>query len=163
MKQHYKHMFDQVLNQVGMTPDQVEQQRLALVSRCAPPKSEVSSMKRSKKSIRILLTAAAVAVILTVGALAASGILSRTTYLTGGQMTVRDGNDLIPDVLVGGTPDNYSYFEFLYHQDRSLDSVLGTYPDGYDGYHEPAWLTAYRQAQGFPEIKAESEMVQPAN
>lgn len=48
MKQHYKHMFDQVLNQVGMTPDQVERQRLALASRCAPPKSEVSSMKRSK-------------------------------------------------------------------------------------------------------------------
>ena len=124
MKQHYKHMFDQVLNQVGMTPDQVEQQRLALASRCAPPKSEVSSMKRSKKSIRILLTAAAVAVILTVGALAASGILSRTTYLTGGQMTVRDGND---------------------------------------GYHEPDRLIAYRQAHGFSEVNAVSEMVQPAD
>ena len=167
---------------------------------------------------RNLLTAAAVAVILTIGALAASGILSCTTYLTGGQATVRDGNDgylyfeitgpsdpdfspvevrdgkvwlttengqalditgqfseteayvytytdendLIHDVLVGGTPDNYSCFEFLYHQDGSMDSVLGTYPDGYDGFHEPAWLIAYRQEQGIPVVEAESEMVQPA-
>ena len=218
MKQHYKHMFDQVLAQTYTPSDQVEQQRLAPASRCAPPKSEVSSMKRSKKSIRILLTAAAVAVILTIGALAASDILSCTTYLTGGQATVRDGNDgylyfeitgpsdpdfspvevrdgkvwlttetgqalditgqfseteayvytytdennLIHDVLVGGTPDNYSCFEFLYHQDGSMDSVLGTYPDGYDGFHEPAWLIAYRQEQGIPVVEAESEMVQPA-
>lgn len=112
---------------------------------------------------RNLLTAAAVAVILTIGALAASGILSRTTYLTGGQMTVRADNDLTHDVLVGGTPDNYSCFEFLYHQDGSMDSVLGTYPDGYDGYHEPAWLIAYRQAQGFPEVNEVSEIVQPAD
>lgn len=65
-------------------------------------------------------------------------------------------------MLVGGTPDNYSCFEFLYHQDGSMDSVLGTYPDGYDGFHEPAWLIAYRQEQGIPVVEAESEMVQPA-
>ena len=219
MKQHYKHMFDRVLDQTYTPSDQVKRQRLALASRCAPPKSEVSSMKRSKKSIRILLTAAAVAVILTVGALAASGILSRTTYLTGGQMTVRDcndgylyfdftgpsdpdfspvevrdgkvwlttetgqalditgqfseteayvytytdENDLIHDVLIGGTPDNYSCFEFLYHQDGRRASMRGTYPDGYDGYHEPDWLIAYRQAHGFSEVNAVSEMVQPAD
>lgn len=218
MKQHYKHMFDQVLAQTYTPSDQVEQQRLALASRCAPPKSEVYVMKRSKKSIRILLTAAAVAVILAIGALAASGILSCTTYLTGGQATVRDGNDgylyfeitgpsdpdfspvevrdgkvwlttetgqalditgqfseteayvytytdendLIHDVLVGGTPDNYSCFEFLYHQDGRPASIHGTYPDGYDGFHEPAWLIAYRQEQGIPVVEAESEMVQPA-
>lgn len=129
----------------------------------APGKEKAWLAQVTVNHCRNLLTAAAVAVILTIGALAASGILSRTTYLTGGQMTVRDGNDLIHDVLVGGTPDNYSYFEFLYHQDGSLDSVLGTYPDGYDGYHEPAWLIAYRQAQGFPEVNEVSEIVQPAD
>ena len=131
--------------------------------RAAPGKEKAWLAQVTVNHCRNLLTAAAVAVILTIGALAASGILSRTTYLTGGQMTVRDGNDLIHDVLVGGTPDNYSYFEFLYHQDGSLDSVLGTYPDGYDGYHEPAWLIAYRQAQRFPEVNEVSEIVQPAD
>ena len=46
---------------------------------------------KPRRPIRILITAAAVAAALTVGALAASGVLCRIPLLTGGQIEVSYG------------------------------------------------------------------------
>ena len=164
---------------------------------------------KPRRPIRILVTAAAVAAALTVGALAASGVLSRIPLLTGGQIEVsygtrpdgsgyadisrstdvencpievRDGvvwfttetgealditgqfSETEPyvysytdsvgarhDVVVGGTPENYGYFEYAYSGDGSFGGGTGVYPDGdYSALHPPVWLAAYQEANGLP-------------
>ena len=173
------------------------------------------------RPIRILVTAAAVAAALTVGALAASGVLSRIPLLTGGQIEVsygtgedgssygriskstgeescpveiRDGvvwfttetgeelditgqfSETEPyvysytdsvgarhDVVVGGTPENYGYFEYAYSEDGSFGGGAGVYPDGdYSALHPPVWLAAYRQANGLPSPSGGDPMEQDA-
>ena len=87
MKKLYQKTFEQALAQTYAPPEQVEAQRSALASRCSQPKSEVTAMTaKPRRPIRILVTAAVVAAALTVGALAASGVLSRIPLLTGGAM-----------------------------------------------------------------------------
>ena len=55
------------------------------------------------------------------------------------------------DVVVGGTPENYGYFEYAYSEDGSFGGGAGVYPDGdYSALHPPVWLAAYRQANGLP-------------
>ena len=55
------------------------------------------------------------------------------------------------DVVVGGTPENYGYFEYAYSEDGSFGGGAGVYPDGdYSALHPPVWLSAYRQANGLP-------------
>lgn len=55
------------------------------------------------------------------------------------------------DVVVGGTPENYGYFEYAYSEDGSFGGGAGIYPDGdYSALHPPVWLAAYRQANGLP-------------
>ena len=164
---------------------------------------------KPRRPIRILVTAAAVAAALTVGALAASGVFSRIPLLTGGQIEVsygtgedgssygriskstgeescpveiRDGvvwfttetgeelditgqfSETEPyvysytdsvgarhDVVVGGTPENYGYFEYAYSEDGSFGGGAGVYPDGdYSALHPPVWLAFYREANGLP-------------
>ena len=164
---------------------------------------------KPRRPIRILITAAAVAAALTVGALAASGVLCRIPLLTGGQIEVsygtgedgssygriskstgeescpveiRDGvvwfttetgeelditgqfSETEPyvysytdsvgarhDVVVGGTPENYGYFEYAYSEDGSFGGGAGVYPDGdYSALHPPVWLAFYREANGLP-------------
>ena len=210
MKKLYQKTFEQALAQTYAPPERVEAQRSALASRCSPPKSEVTAMTaKPRRPIRILVTAAAVTAALTVGALAASGVLSRIPLLTGGQIEVaygtrpdgsgyadisrstdvencpievRDGvvrfttetgeevditgqfSETEPyvysytdsvgarhDVVVGGTPENYGYFEYAYSEDGSFGGGAGVYPDGdYSALHPPVWLAAYRQANGLP-------------
>lgn len=210
MKKLYQKTFEQALAQTYAPPEQVEAQRSALASRCSQPKSEVTAMTaKPRRPIRILVTAAVVAAALTVGALAASGVLSRIPLLTGGQIEVsygtgedgssygriskstgeescpveiRDGvvwfttetgeelditgqfSETEPyvysytdsvgarhDVVVGGTPENYGYFEYAYSEDGSFGGGAGVYPDGdYSALHPPVWLAAYRQANGLP-------------
>ena len=210
MKKLYQKTFEQALAQTYAPPEQVEAQRSALASRCSKPESEVTAMTTKPiRPIRILVTAAAVAAALTVGALAASGVLSRIPLLTGGQIEVsygtrpdgsgyadisrstdvencpievRDGvvwfttetgeevditgqfSETEPyvysytdsvgarhDVVVGGTPENYGYFEYAYSEDGSFGGGAGIYPDGdYSALHPPVWLAAYRQANGLP-------------
>ena len=210
MKKLYQKTFEQALAQTYAPPEQVEAQRSALASRCSKPESEVTAMTTKPiRPIRILVTAAAVAAALTVGALAASGVLSRIPLLTGGQIEVsygtrpdgsgyadisrstdvencpievRDGvvwfttetgeevditgqfSETEPyvysytdsvgarhDVVVGGTPENYGYFEYAYSEDGSFGGGAGVYPDGdYSALHPPVWLAAYRQANGLP-------------
>ena len=55
-----------------------------------------------------------------------------------------DEGGLTHDIVVGGTPENHSYFEYLYDESGTCTTMLGTYPDGYDSDREPAWLDAYR-------------------
>ena len=87
MKKLYQKTFEQALAQTYAPPERVEAQRSALASRCSPPKSEVTAMTaKPRRPIRILVTAAAVTAALTVGALAASGVLERVPFLTGGWM-----------------------------------------------------------------------------
>ena len=82
MKKLYQKTFEQALAQTYAPPEQVEAQRSALASRCSKPKSEVTAMTaKPRRPIRILITAAVVAAALTAGALAASGVLSRITFL----------------------------------------------------------------------------------
>ena len=210
MKKLYQKTFEQALAQTYAPPEQVEAQRSALASRCSQPKSEVTAMTaRPRRPIRILVTAAAVAAALTVGALATSGVFSRIPLLTGGQIEVsygtgedgssygriskstgkescpveiRDGvvwfttetgeelditgqfSETEPyvysytdsvgarhDVVVGGTPENYGYFEYAYSEDGSFGGGAGVYPDGdYSALHPPVWLAAYREANGLP-------------
>ena len=210
MKKLYQKTFEQALAQTYAPPERVEAQRAALASRCSPPKSEVTAMTaKPRRPIRILVTAAAVAAALTVGALAASGVLSRIPLLTGGQIEVaygtrpdgsgyadisrstdsetcpvevRDGavwfttetgealditgqfSETEPyvysytdsvgarhDVVVGGTPENYGYFEYAYSGDGSFGGGTGVYPDGdYSALHPPVWLAAYQEANGLP-------------
>ena len=210
MKKLYQKTFEQALAQTYAPPERVEAQRSALASRCSPPKSEVTAMTaKPRRPVRILVTAAAVAAALTVGALAASGVLSRIPLLTGGQIEVaygtrpdgsgyasisrstdsetcpvevRDGavwfttetgealditgqfSETEPyvysytdsvgarhDVVVGGTPENYGYFEYAYSGDGSFGGGTGVYPDGdYSALHPPVWLAAYREANGLP-------------
>ena len=55
------------------------------------------------------------------------------------------------DVVVGGTSENYGYFEYAYSEDGSFGGGAGVYPDGdYSALHPPVWLAAYRQANGLP-------------
>ena len=55
------------------------------------------------------------------------------------------------DVVVGGTPENYGYFEYAYSEDGSFGGGAGVYPDGdYSALHPPVWLAAYRQARDIP-------------
>lgn len=210
MKKLYQKTFEQVLAQTYAPPEQVEAQRAALASRCSPSKLEVTAMTaKPRRPIRILITAAAVAAALTVGALAASGVLGRIPLLTGGQIEVsygtrpdgsgyadisrstdvencpievRDGvvwfttetgeelditgqfsesepyvysyTDSVGarhDVVVGGTPENYGYFEYAYSEDGSFGGGAGVYPDGdYSALHPPVWLAAYQEANGLP-------------
>ena len=210
MKKLYQKTFEQALAQTYAPPERVEAQRSALASRCSPPKSEVTAMTaKPRRPIRILVTAAAVTAALTVGALAASGVLSRIPLLTGGQIEVaygtrpdgsgyasisrstdsetcpvevRDGavwfttetgealditgqfSETEPyvysytdsvgarhDVVVGGTPENYGYFEYAYSEDGSFGGGTGVYPDGdYSALHPPVWLAAYQEANGLP-------------
>ena len=210
MKKLYQKTFEQALAQTYAPPEQVEAQRSALASRCSQPKSEVTAMTaKPRRPIRILITAAAVAAALTVGALAASGVLCRIPLLTGGQIEVsygtgedgssygriskstgkescpveiRDGvvwfttetgeelditgqfSETEPyvysytdsvgarhDVVVGGTPENYGYFEYAYSEDGSFGGGAGVYPDGdYSALHPPVWLAFYREANGLP-------------
>ena len=87
MKKLYQKTFEQALAQTYAPPEQVEAQRSALASRCSQPELEVTAMTtKLRRPIRILVTAAVVAAALTVGALAASGVLSRIPLLTGGAM-----------------------------------------------------------------------------
>ena len=222
MKKLYQKTFEQALAQTYAPPEQVEAQRSALASRCSQPKSEVTAMTaKPRRPIRILVTAAVVAAALTVGALAASGVLSRIPLLTGGQIEVsygtgedgssygriskstgeescpveiRDGvvwfttetgeelditgqfSETEPyvysytdsvgarhDVVVGGTPENYGYFEYAYSEDGSFGGGAGVYPDGdYSALHPPVWLAAYRQANGLPSPSGGDPMEQDA-
>ncbi|HJC41691.1 MAG TPA: hypothetical protein H9701_09110 [Candidatus Intestinimonas pullistercoris] len=87
MKQLYHKTFDQVLVQQGPRPEQVERQRASLTSRCAPSEREATTMKQTtKRPARTLLAAAAAAAVLTISALAASGVLWRVPLFTGGWM-----------------------------------------------------------------------------
>ena len=55
------------------------------------------------------------------------------------------------DVVVGGTPENYGYFEYAYSEDGSFGGGAGVYPDGdYSALHPPVWLAFYREANGLP-------------
>ena len=85
MKQLYRRTFDQLLAQVAPGPEAVERQRASLASRCAPSEQEVPTMKQTtKRPARTLLAAAPAAAVLTIRALAASGVLERVPFLTGG-------------------------------------------------------------------------------
>ena len=55
-----------------------------------------------------------------------------------------DEGGLTHHIVLGGTPENHSYFEYLYDESGTCTTMLGTYPDGYDYDHKPAWLDAYR-------------------
>lgn len=55
-----------------------------------------------------------------------------------------DEDSLTHHIVLGGTPENYSYFEYLYDESGACTAMLGTYPDGYDYDHKPAWLDTYR-------------------
>ena len=55
------------------------------------------------------------------------------------------------DVVVGGSPENYGYFEYAYSEDGSFGGGAGVYPDGdYSALHPPVWLAFYREANGLP-------------
>ena len=67
------------------------------------------------------------------------------------------------DVVVGGTPENYGYFEYAYSEDGSFGGGAGVYPDGdYSALHPPVWLAAYRQANGLPSPSGGDPMEQDA-
>lgn len=67
------------------------------------------------------------------------------------------------DVVVGGTPENYGYFEYAYSEDGSFGGGAGVYPDGdYSALHPPVWLAAYRQANGLPAPSGGDPMEQDA-
>lgn len=67
------------------------------------------------------------------------------------------------DVVVGGTPENYGYFEYAYSEDGSFSGGAGVYPDGdYSALHPPVWLAAYRQANGLPAPSGGDPMEQDA-
>lgn len=110
MKKLYQKTFEQALAQTYAPPEQVEAQRSALASRCSQPKSEVTAMTtKPRRPIRILVTAAAVAAALTVGALAASGVLSRITFHTGATIEYGVNEDGTEYSTVSGTSLDESY------------------------------------------------------
>ena len=110
MKKLYQKTFEQALAQTYAPPERVEAQRSALASRCSPPKSEVTAMTaKPRRPIRILVTAAAVAAALTVGALAASGVLSRITFHTGATIEYGVNEDGTEYSTVSGTSLDESY------------------------------------------------------
>ena len=110
MKKLYQKTFEQALAQTYAPPEQVEAQRSALASRCSKPESEVTAMTTKPiRPIRILVTAAAVAAALTVGALAASGVLSRITFHTGATIEYGVNEDGTEYSTVSGTSLDESY------------------------------------------------------
>ena len=110
MKKLYQKTFEQALAQTYAPPEQVEAQRSALASRCSQPKSEVTAMTtKLRRPIRILITAAVVAAALTVGALAASGVLSRITFHTGATIEYGVNEDGTEYSTVSGTSLDESY------------------------------------------------------
>ena len=110
MKKLYQKTFEQTLAQTYAPPEQVEAQRSALASRCSKPESEVTAMTTKPiRPIRILVTAAAVATALTVGALAASGVLSRITFHTGATIEYGVNEDGTEYSTVSGTSLDESY------------------------------------------------------
>ena len=110
MKKLYQKTFEQTLAQTYAPPEQVEAQRSALASRCSKPESEVTAMTTKPiRPIRILVTAAAVAAALTVGALAASGVLSRITFHTGATIEYGVNEDGTEYSTVSGTSLDESY------------------------------------------------------
>lgn len=110
MKKLYQKTFEQALAQTYAPPEQVEAQRSALASRCSQPKSEVTAMTaKPRRPIRILITAAVVAAALTVGALAASGVLSRITFHTGATIEYGVNEDGTEYSTVSGTSLDESY------------------------------------------------------
>ena len=110
MKKLYQKTFEQALAQTYAPPERVEAQRSALASRCSPPKSEVTAMTaKPRRPVRILVTAAAVAAALTVGALAASGVLSRITFHTGATIEYGVNEDGTEYSTVSGTSLDESY------------------------------------------------------
>lgn len=110
MKKLYQKTFEQALAQTYAPPEQVEAQRSALASRCSKPELEVTAMTTKPiRPIRILITAAAVAAALTVGALAASGVLSRITFHTGATIEYGVNEDGTEYSTVSGTSLDESY------------------------------------------------------
>ena len=110
MKKLYQKTFEQALAQTYAPPEQVEAQRSALASRCSKPELEVTAMTaKLRRPIRILITAAVVAAALTVGALAASGVLSRITFHTGATIEYGVNEDGTEYSTVSGTSLDESY------------------------------------------------------
>lgn len=146
MKNLYRTAFEQVLSQLGSDPARVAEQRAALASRCSATEKEAHPM-RIKKVTQTVLIAAAVAAVLSVGALAASGAIHIPFLTTGGitQGVDEDGNHYSAVSMdTSGTPlevrDGRLY---LTAEDGQELDLTGQFSE------ETAYVYSYQTADGY--------------